>query len=58
MLGGEAADGGAVEGQVVPALDEKLLVVIEHVEAAFEIAEEHGDGLDALVSVRYFRRSS
>ena len=48
MLGGEAADGGAIEGEVVPALDEKLLVVIEHVEAAFEIAEEHGDGLDAL----------
>src|ERR1700756_2800037 len=40
-LGGEAANGGTVEGEVVPALDQKLLVVIEHVQSAFEIAEEH-----------------
>ena len=48
-LGGEAANRGTVEGQIVPALDQKLLVVIEHVEAAFEIAKEDRDGLDALL---------
>src|ERR1700738_495170 len=42
----EASDGRAVEGQVVPALDEKLLVVIEHVQPTFEVAEEQGYGLD------------
>ena len=47
-LRGEATDGGAVEGEVVVALDEEFLVVIEHVQAAFEVAEEHGDSLDAL----------
>jgi hypothetical protein len=47
-LGGEPANGRAVEGEVVPALDEELLVVIEHVQAALEVAEEHGDSLDAL----------
>ena len=48
-LRGEAADRGAVEGEVVPALEQKLLVVVEHVQAAFEVAEEHGHGLDALL---------
>ncbi len=48
-LRGEAADGRAVKGQVVPALYEKLLVVIEHVEAAFEVTEQDRDGLDALL---------
>jgi hypothetical protein len=47
-LGGEAADGGAVEGEVVIALDKELLVVIEHMETAFEVAEQDGDGLDPL----------
>src|SRR5579872_6979693 len=48
-LCGEAADGGAVEGQVVPALEQELLVIVEHVQAAFEIAEEDGNGLNALL---------
>ena len=48
-LRGEAADGGAVEGEIVEALDEELLVVVEHVQPAFEVGEEHGDGLDTLV---------
>ena len=48
-LRGEAADRRAVEGQIVPALDEELLVVIEHVEAAFEVAEQDRDRLDALL---------
>ena len=30
-------------------LSEELLVVIEHVQAAFEVAEQHGHGLDALL---------
>ena len=48
-LRGEAANRRAVEGEIVPALDQKLLVVIEHVQPAFEIAEEHGHGLDPLL---------
>src|SRR5579872_106498 len=48
-LCGEATDGGAVEGQVVPTLEQELLVIVEHVQAAFEIAEEDGDGLDAFL---------
>ena len=47
-LRGKAANRRAVEGQVVPALDQEFLVVIEHVQAAFQVAEQDGDGLDAL----------
>jgi hypothetical protein len=47
-LRGEPADRRSVEGQIVPALDKKLLVVIEHVEAPFQIAEQDGDRFDAL----------
>ena len=47
-LGGEAANRRTVEGEIVPALDEKLLVIVEHVQPAFQIAEEHGHGLDPL----------
>src|SRR5260370_1762320 len=50
-LRGEAADGRAVEGQVVPALDKELLVVIEHVQPAFQVAEQDRDGLDALLEI-------
>jgi hypothetical protein len=57
-LRGEAADGGAVEGEVVPALDQEFLVVIQHVQAAFQIAEQHGDGLDALFVGQILERSS
>jgi hypothetical protein len=49
LLGGEPADRRSVEGQIVKALDKELLVVIEHVEAAFEVAEQDGDSLDALL---------
>ena len=45
----EAADRRSVEGQVVPALDQELLVVIQHVQAAFQVAEQDGDRLDALL---------
>jgi len=44
----EAADRGTVEGQVVPALHQKLLVVVQHVQPAFDVAEEHRDRFDAL----------
>ena len=47
-LRGESTDRGAVKRQIVPALNEKLLVVVEHVQTAFEVAEQHGHGLDAL----------
>src|SRR4029077_13328276 len=53
-LGGETADGRAVEGEVVPGLEEELFVVIKHVEAAFEVAEEDSDGLDALFGGEIF----
>ena len=46
-LRGEAANGRAVEGQVVVALQQKFLVVVEHVQAAFEVAEHDGHGLNA-----------
>ena len=44
---GEPADGRPVEGQLV-GLQQELLVVVEHVEAALEVGEGHGDGLDPL----------
>ncbi len=44
----EAANRRTVKGKIIPALDEKLFVVIQHVQAAFEITEEHGHGLDPL----------
>ena len=47
LLRSKAADRGPVEGQVVIALDQELLVVVEHVQPAFEVAEQNGDGLDA-----------
>src|SRR5712664_1613845 len=44
----KTADGRAVKGEVVPALDEELLVVIQHVQATFKVAEQHSHSLDAL----------
>ncbi len=48
-LRGEAADRRAVKREVVKALDEEFFVVVEHVQAAFKVAEEHGHGLDPLL---------
>ncbi len=45
-LAREAADRGAVEGEVVRRLEQELLVVVEHVEAALEVGEAHGHRLD------------
>ena len=45
----ESADRRAVEGQVVIALDQEFLVIVEHVQTAFQVAEQHRDGLDALL---------
>src|SRR5438270_10395689 len=53
-LRGETGNGGAVEGQIVPAFDEEFFVVVEHVEAAFEVAEKNGNGLDALFVGKIF----
>src|SRR5260370_8241505 len=44
----KAADGRAVNSEVVPALDEELLVVVQHVEATLQVAEQVRDSLDAL----------
>ena len=43
------ANRGPVKRQVVPALDQKLFVIIQHVQAAFEVAKEHRHGLDPLL---------
>ena len=48
-LGGEATDRRAVEGQVVVRLDQEFLVVVEHVQAAFQVAKAHRHRLDALL---------
>src|SRR5579871_3685994 len=45
-LGGKAAYGRAVKREVVPAFDQEFFVIVQHVQTAFKIAEEHGDGLD------------
>ncbi len=45
----EAADRGAVEGQVVGRLEQEFLVVVEHVQPAFEVGEAHRHCLDALL---------
>ena len=45
----KAANRRAVEGEIVPTLDQKLLVVIQHVQPALEIAKEHGHSLDPLL---------
>ena len=44
----KSANRRSVERQIVPALDQKFLVVIEHVQPAFEVAEQYRHGLDAL----------
>jgi len=45
----ESANRRSVERQVVVRLDQELLVVVQHVQPAFEIAEEHRHGFDALL---------
>ncbi len=49
LLRCKSANRRAVEGQVLVGLQKKLLVVIEHVQAAFQIGEQHRDRLHALV---------
>ena len=48
-LRGKTTNRRAVECKVVIALDQELLVVVEHVQAAFEVAEQQCHGLDALL---------
>ena len=45
----KASNRGSIERQIVPALDQKLLVVIEHVETPFKIAEQHRDSFNTLL---------
>ena len=49
LLRREAAHRAAVEGQVVLALEQELLVVVQHVQPAFEVGEAHRHRLDALL---------
>ena len=49
LLRREATNRRAVEGQVVVGLQKKLLVVIQHVQAAFQIGEQHRDRLHTFV---------
>ena len=41
FLRGEAANRRAVEGQVLVGAEQKLLVVVQQVQAAFEVGEQH-----------------
>src|SRR4029077_2523605 len=54
-LGGKAANGRAVKSQVIPAFDQEFFVIVQHVQAAFKIAEKDGDGLDALFIRQIFQ---
>ena len=45
----EAPDGGAVEGQVVGRLEQELLVVVQHVQPAFEVGKADRHRLDPLL---------
>src|SRR5581483_6868494 len=45
-LRGETPDRRTVTREVIPALQQEFLVVVQHVQAPFEIAEEHGYVLD------------
>src|SRR5215469_6136410 len=44
----ESADGGTVEGQVVKAPQQELLVIVEHVQPALKVAEHYSQSLNAL----------
>ena len=48
LLRGKAADGGAIEGQVVAGVQEIVLVVVQHVEAPLYVREADRHGLQAL----------
>ena len=47
-MGGEPADGGAVEGEVFVGAEQEFLVVVEQVKPSFKVREQHGDSLDPL----------
>ncbi len=49
LLRREAADGRAVEGQIVVAVEQELLVVVEQMDAAFEVGEHDRHCLDVLL---------
>ena len=49
LLRRESADGRPVKRQVVRILDKEFLVVVEHVQPAFEIAEQQRYSLDSFL---------
>jgi hypothetical protein len=48
-LRGETANGRPVEGKIVPTLKQELFVVVQHVQAAFQIAEQNSHGFDSFL---------
>ena len=50
----EAADRRPVKRHVVPTLDQPLLVVVEHVQTAFEVAEQQSHSLDSFLVGQVF----
>ncbi len=55
LLRGKSADRGTVKGQIVPALHQELLVIVQHVQPSFEIAEQDGHRLNALFVSQVFQ---
>ena len=54
LLRGESANRGAVEGQVLVGPEQKLLVVVQQVEAAFKVGEQDRHSLDPLLVGQIF----
>jgi len=48
FLGCKAPNRGAVKGQILVGTQQELLVIIEQVQAAFEVSKENGYSLDPL----------
>src|SRR4029077_17469868 len=48
-LSGKSANLGSIKRQVVPALDQEFLVVVQHVQPAFQVAEKDGHSLNTLL---------
>ena len=54
-LSGEATNGRAIESEIFVGAKQKLLVVIEQMQASFEIREEDGDSFDPLLVCEIFQ---
>jgi len=55
LLRRKPADRRPVKGEVLVGAEQELLIVIEQVKAAFEVAEQHSDGLDPLFIGQVFQ---